>query len=440
MSAPKPAPSAAHAAGDVGVEPGEPPLEVASRRRAGLVLLQRHPALRRSLVVAEQLACAAAVYAVAALVWRAAGSTGRPDVVAVVAATVVVAIVLSRLRGSFERAVNWLAFGERADGYEMAAGFLNRLATSLELDDVLPRLAETAARTVGSRRGEVRVWLADGDSWRQTWPLEAEAGASVVTVPVQHSGGPVGEMEVSIATEELSPVDRRLLDELAGPAGLALSTIRLTHALRQQAADIERTAEQIQASRARIVDARRSEQARIRHQIDTMLRPDLDAVGEVLGRRDPPDRPNLEASADRVERTIDQLRFIARELFPARLAEAGLESALRGWAEQTGRRLDLSVSGDRRSLDAQHDLLAELYFCAVTAIGPAVGDPAVAIRVTAAEAGLDIELGEPPGELVVQSLTDRAEAFGGNAECAPAGADDVVRLHIRVPMPGGPGR
>ncbi len=228
-----------------------------------MTLLQSHPGLRRAIVAIEQLACALVIYTLAWLAWAAlSGGHGRPGVVTVLAATLVVATFLAFSRRGFERSVNWLAFGARADGYELASEFLKRLTTSLEVDEVLPRLAETAARTVGSHRGEVRVWLADGSSWNESWPFEDSEGASHLTVPVHHGGDPVGEMAVSVEMSELSPADRRLLNQLAGPAGIALSTVRLTHALRQQAAEIESTASQIEASRERILDARHVEQER----------------------------------------------------------------------------------------------------------------------------------------------------------------------------------
>ena len=203
-------------------------------------LLQRHAALRRGIVIAEQVACAAIIYAAAGLAWKGLGNgSSRPGLsLRCSAATAVVAVVLAISRRWFERVANWLAFGERADGYELASRFLTRMATTLEVDEVLPRLAETAARSVGSRRGEVSVWLADGNTWRQTWPHDAVGSQADVTVPVQHGGDPVGQMVVSVDAADLSPADRRLLDQLAGPAGLALSTVRLTHALRQQAAEI----------------------------------------------------------------------------------------------------------------------------------------------------------------------------------------------------------
>lgn len=411
----------------------------AVRRYEGSATLQRHPGIRRALVISSQFVCASVIYTAAALVWRAAGGgSGRLGVVTVVVATALVAAALTWSRSKFERAVNWLAFGERADGYELALSFLKRLATSMELDDVLPRLAETAARTVGSQQGEVKVWLADGNSWRQTWPVNANGADSGVTVAIRHSGDPVGEMAVSVPDVELSPTDRRLLDALAGPAGLALSTVRLTHALRQRAEDIEETAEQVRASRERIVNARRDEQTRISQRIHGRVCPELDAARELLAEYvDLRDVSDLHRAADRVEVAIGELRHLARGLFPPRLEEAGLEVALRGWADETGHPLELTVGSDARQLDLRADMTAALYFCAVTALGQASGRSKVSFDVTGSDAVLDIWVTPPPDPAVQQALSDRSQAFDGESHLILMDGATEAIVEIRMPIAAG---
>ena len=107
------------------------------------------------------------------------------------------------------------------------------------VDEVVPALAETAGRTMHSTRAEVRLLMSDGDSWSQVWPQRAVADGSQMTVGVRHGGTDVGEIEVDVADPDESDRDRGLLDDLARPAGLALSTVRLTVELRRRAADLE---------------------------------------------------------------------------------------------------------------------------------------------------------------------------------------------------------
>ena len=330
---------------------------------------------------------------------------------------------------------NWIAFGEQADGYELASRFLTRMATTLDVDEVLPRLAETAARSVGSRRGEVRVWLADGNTWRQTWPADAVQGQSDVVVPVQHGGDAVGQMVVSVDTADLTPADRRLLDQLAGPAGLALTTVRLTHALRQQAAEIEATSAQIRASRERIVNARRDEQDRIRRQLAATIQPHIDASCRHLADPDSLGPEQLTAARDEVSGALEELRSVARGLFPAGLADVGLLPSLRSWAELHGRVLSLDGSTDSDQLRLPLDLAATLYFCAVTVLTGAEGDAAVTVTVDGRDVTMDLQADRFHNSF--EALTDRVEAFDGRLAVAEApGA--AARINLRLASPPSP--
>jgi signal transduction histidine kinase len=354
----------------------------------------------------------------------------------------VVAVVLALTRRWFERTANWIAFGEQANGYELASRFLTRMATTLDVDEVLPRLAETAARSVGSRRGEVRVWLADGNTWRQTWPADAAQGQSDVVVPVRHGGDAVGQMVVSVDTADLTPADRRLLDQLAGPAGLALSTVRLTHALRQQAAEIEATSEQIRGSRERIVNARRDEQDRIRQQLAVTIQPHIDASCRHLANPDSLGPEQLTAAREEVSHALEELRSVARGLFPAGLAEVGLLPSLRSWAEQHGRVLSLDgstslgdYSGDSDQLRLPPDLAATLYFCAVTMLTEAEGDASVTVTVDSTSVTMDLQADRFNDSF--EALTDRVEAFDGRLAVVEApGA--AVRINLPLASPRSP--
>jgi hypothetical protein len=397
-------------------------------------VLQGHPGLRRAIITLAQLLCAAIIYSAAALAWPALGNGhSRPGLVPVLAATAVVAAVLALSRRGFERVANWLTYGEHADGYELASGFLTRMATTLDVDEVLPRLAETAARSVGSRRGEVRVWLADGNTWQQTWPNDAAQGEVDITVPVQHGGDPVGQMAVSVDAAELSPADHRLLNQLAGPAGLALSTVRLTHALRQQAAEIEATTAQLQASRQRIVRARRGEQDRIRGQLATSIQPHLDAASLQLTDARVLDETGLGAAREEVGQALDELRVLARGLFPAGLADMGLVAALRSWAEQRARAVVLASPTDFEDRALAPDVAAALYFCAVTVLSAADGQATVTIQTAATDVIMEVRAERFEGASF-EALVDRAEAFDGEVVVAPPpGAVVRIRLPCRGP-------
>ncbi len=407
-------------------------------------ILQRDARLRQAFVVFEQLVVAAIIFTVAILIWKELGSgKGRPGVVTVLLATAVVAAVLALSRRRFEQVVNWLAFGQRADIYEMASGLLKALATTLEVEDVLPRLAETAARTVGSRRGEVHVWLADGNSWRQTWPQNAAEAGADLAVAVHHGGEEVGEMLVSLDAADLSPVDRRLLGDLVGPAGLALSTVRLTHALRRQAAEIESTAALIRASRERIVMARGMAQERIRQQLATRVQPHLDSAWDLFQVPGPADADTMTGASRQVAEALEELRSLARGLFPARLYDAGLVEALQGWAEQAGRPVALLCIGDLDRLRQEPEVSTALYFCAVSVLISAQDTATLRLSVSDEDALLEVRGRLDLSDL--QSVSDRADAFGGEVEAGTgpesgtdveSGANPESFVRARLPISG----
>ena len=121
---------------------------------------------------------------------------------------------------------------------------------------------------MGGPRAEVRLVLADGKQWSQVWPLDARAAASSITAGVRHGGAPVGEIEVGMDADLDRPSERRLLDELAAPAGLALSTVRLTFDLRQRIDDLDRTNASLRASSRRMLTAQRGEQRRLEREVN----------------------------------------------------------------------------------------------------------------------------------------------------------------------------
>jgi len=338
--------------------------------------------------------------------------------------------------------VNWLVFGERADAYELVASFLRRMATGLSVEEVLPRLAETAARTVGSQRGEVRLWLADGSSWRQAWPLDADPETDGITVAVRHGGADVGEIEVGFDHRALPSGDRRLLDELAGPAGLALTNVRLTYDLRDRALQIEAINDQLRASRQRIIEARLTEQQRIQAELDQRVRPHLVAAGRVLrpGEEKDADDEAIAAARRQTAEALEVLRDLARGIFPPRLADAGLVIALQGWADRAKTPLELRTTGDLDRLHAVPEVEAAVYFCIVTAFGSllSVGyeRPTATVKVTASGVEVDVRAGSGPAlpAEVVLALADRAEAFAGSVTTS-TGADGESAGPISVQIP-----
>ncbi len=384
-----------------------------------------------------------AVYGTAALAYRyGLGRTGRPPLAAVVAVTALVAVLLWLARARIDQLADRLAFGSAGRGYQAVRGLLARMATSLPVDEVVPRLAEAAGRTAHSPRAEVRLWLDDGQRWSQVWPAPAPPSPAQLTVSVQHRGEQVGEIEVDASGDSVSPFDRRLLDQLAAPAGLALSTVRLTYALRARSDELERVTAALHASRARLLDAQRVEQRRLQAEVDDQVMPHLDAAARAVAAgaaaADRYEPPRLDAAGIAAGRALDALRLIARGVFPPRLADAGLADSVQSWQQRRGVAVRVAATGDQGLLHSRPDLEASLYFSVVTALGAladkAARDLAVDLRVTADAA--DVRISGRGAAAVnpdaVVAVRDRIEAFDGTLQFDDDGTS--VSFVARVPI------
>ncbi|WP_347354838.1 hypothetical protein, partial [Intrasporangium sp.] len=264
------------------------------------------------------------------------------------------------------------------------------------------------------------------------------------TVPVRHTGTDVGEIAVADAevADGLSPRDRRLLEDLARPAGAALSTVRLTVDLRRRRAELERLTAALQASRQRLLRARSLEQHRMRAEVAARVGPHLSAALAAVGTQGqaPPDGLALEAAAVAAGQALDELRSIARGVFPPTLAEVGLAASVESWLIRAHVDATLEVPDELPTLHACPDVEACLYFCTVSSLARLAGRGARGIQVAVADGPVSslrirASLAEGSATEVVESVSDRIEAFGGTVHSAV----DTHRLTLtaQVPVPAG---
>ncbi len=395
---------------------------------------------RQGLALLLVTAFVATVAVVTVGISAALGARGRPPVVALLLAAAVVTVALPRVRPSAERLASWIVLRDRADAYELVSDFVRSSASTLPIEEVLPRLAETAARTVRSPRGEVRVWLADGGEWREAWTVGRQDGSAAVNVDVQHEGRPVGELEVSIADEEGGArAARRRLGALAGPAGLALSTVRLTVDLRRRLDELALTETELRASQRRLVEARLEERQRYVGVIDSFVQPHLTAATEALADAAVALGQEVDNDLTRAARhgaaALESLRSLAHGVFPIMLLQAGLAEALEAWAEESNVPLTVRGSGDPNLARRDPTAAAVQFFACVEALEalrppPSAADVELSQRPRTATLTLDWTSGGSgpldPATAVV--LRDRTEAVGGTFVLLPSS------LRVSVPV------
>ncbi|HEY2502152.1 MAG TPA: hypothetical protein VGI68_12225 [Mycobacterium sp.] len=380
---------------------------------------------RDGIIVGCRLAVAVLGYSLLAFAWRhLVASPARWPLWVVLTATVLVAALLSITNRPITILADRLSFGERADSQQLMRELLARMSDTLPVGEVVPRLAEAAGRTAHCDRAEVRVWLPGGEDWSHVWPSPARPRTNPLTIGVRHGGDALGEIEVAMNRAEQSAFDRKLLEELAGRAGLALSTVRLTYELRQRAADLERLTLVLQQSRQRLLDARRDEQQRLQHELaDRVIRHMArasDVVARVCARAGRTSSLELSSAESQLGTALDRLRVLSRGIYPPTLSESGLATALAGWPVSTGVPAAIQVDGPDQLLRDRPELEACVYFCVVTALGALadrsadrlsatvrIESGAVSFRVSPSRQ-TDIRAAE------VLAIRDRVEAFGGS--------------------------
>ena len=127
-------------------------------------------------------------------------------------AAILVAIAVQPAWSLFNRLANRLVYGGRSTPYQVMAEFGDRIAQIPSVDELLPDMAEAAARGVGARAARVRMFLPGPEGTDRvrsaTWPSEADVGEPDLTLPIEHAGEPIGDLAVDEVARRSAPADR----------------------------------------------------------------------------------------------------------------------------------------------------------------------------------------------------------------------------------------
>lgn len=230
---------------------------------------------------------------------------------------------------------------------------------------------------------------------------------------------------------------RDLLEGVLEAATLSIEMARLRVEVRLQLAEV-------QASRARIVEAGYEERRRLERDLHDGAQQRLVSLGVQVRRLQlslPGEArilsPALDQIVAEVGAAITDLRQIAAGVRPARLDE-GLAAALRDLARTSSVRVDVEASGERAPASVE----AAAYFVVCEALTNAVkhGSPSrVAVRAVSDDGTLYVTVADDGvGGAVVRrgsglaGLRDRVAAHGGTLEIAsPRGSG--TRVEVAIP-------
>jgi signal transduction histidine kinase len=367
------------------------------------------------------------------------------------AAAAVLAIAFQPLRRAANRMANRLVYGDRATPYEVLSEFAGRAAGTVSTEEVLPRMAELIRRGTGASRAA--VWLQVGGDLRReaveprgedTWPVSipGEGGElpripeADAVVPVRHRGETLGALTVRMpASEPLTPAHEALLNDVASQAGLVLRNVRLI--------------EELRASRQRLVAAQDEERRRLERNIHDGAQQQLVALAvkmrlvSTMAEKDPPKAAQLADQAKgELQDALNDLRDLARGIYPPLLADQGLAAALDAQARKAAVPVEVHPDGVGRY---PQEVEAGAYFCVLEAMQN-VAKYAEASRV-------NVSLRQENGHLVFEvrddgkgfdpertpkgsgltNMRDRLEALGGSVEVSShPGSGTSVRGRIPV--------
>jgi signal transduction histidine kinase len=417
-------------------------------------MLSAPAVLTRALVFGSLAAFIGVVY-LALPVGLGIGLGWGPNTTLSVAATVVVALLFSRVREKAERFAQRLVHGERATPVEVLTELSERMAGPYSTPDMLPQMARILAE--GSGAAGARVWLRLRDelvpaaSWPEGLSLELGrvpvAGDALPPLPDAHFGLPVrlGDELVGAVTvtqsprEPLSPADLALLEHMASEAGLVLRNVRLTAQLAGSLGEISAQAAEIRASRKRIVEAQDAERRRVerdihdgaqQHLVGLMVQ--LRVANRVVHRDPARARRIMGDLRDVVTESLERLAELAQGIHPRFLSAEGLAGALRRQEANPSVRVTVVDDGVGRY---RAEVEAAVYFTCLEALNNAAKH--------AEGANVVVRIAEDGGDLVF-SVSDDGSGFDPD-RCRPGSGlgnmvDRVAALRGSLAVTSAPSR
>jgi signal transduction histidine kinase len=382
------------------------------------------------------------------------GHRGSPLLSAIAAAVIAVAFQPVRERG--RRLANRLVYGKRATPYEVLGEFSARVGETLAHEDVLPRMAQTLAEGTGAARAD--VWLAVADELRDeaSWPRDVlrfgpvhVSGDDVSAIdahlatPVRHQGELLGAISISKPpSEPLTATEAKLATDLASQAGLVLRNARLTEELLARL-------EELRASRQRIVTAQDEARRRLERNIHDGAQQQLVAlavkgrlVDAMIGRDEAKAHELLAEIQVDMQDALENLRDLARGIYPPLLADQGLAAALRAQARKSPVPVTVTSDGiSRYRAEAE----AAVYFSVLEGlqnVAKYAGATQAIVRLGRSDEHLTFEVsddggGFDPAEtsygMGLQGIADRLAALDGTFEVRTSPGSGTI-LRGRVPV------
>ena len=409
-------------------------------------------------------------------------------------AAVVAAVLLQPVRARARLVADRLVYGQRATPYEVLSEFSERMADTYSTEDVLPRMARMLAEATGAQRAEVWLRSAGGEHLAAAWPspngsapaaaMAADAGPEPASAAaadpgpasaaaadpepgtpaqagagapgpqagqpaagdqdggrardfvVEHQGERLGALRITSSPREpLTPAGERLVRDVAAQAGLVLRNVALIEDLR--------------ASRQRLVAAADEARRRLERNLHdgaqqrlVALRITLGLARQVAGSSSQEADELLAQTEQEAQDALEELRDLARGIYPPLLADLGLAAALEAQARKAALRVTVEAPGLGRY---SQDIEAAVYFCVLEALQNVakyaqarqarvtLGHGGGTLTFTVNDDGRGFDQAATATGTGVQGMADRLAALGGTLRVTSAPGHGT-RVTGRVPV------
>ncbi len=392
--------------------------------------------INRAVVYGLVSAGLTAVYAAIVLgIGALAGQQGSP--LLTIAAAVAVALLFQPARQRARRVANRLVYGERATPYQVLSDFADDVAGQLDYGKAVAKMVRVLAGATGAIRAE--AWIRVGPELRPvtTWPDGSSPAAPLLlaggeqlpafeaasrAVAVRYRDELLGALTLlKPRNEPLTQAEGKLLQHLASQAGLVFRNGRLT-------AELQATIEELRASRRRLVEAQDEERRKIERNLHDGAQQQLVALSIQLGllEESAEDAASVRQLAPELQKSaraaLDDLRALARGIYPPLLAEQGLVLALQAQARKTAVPVTIKANGIQRY---PQDVEATVYFCALEALqniakyadasraDVGLSCSGGSLQFTITDDGTGFDLAAARDGTGLQGMADRLAALGG---------------------------
>ncbi|MFJ3404695.1 ATP-binding protein [Promicromonospora sp. NPDC090134] len=429
---------------------------------------------RRSPLVAVGLAgFVVAVYVLVVLGGGAIiGRTDSPSPPLAVLATAVVALLIAPVQAALERAATSVGHGGAAAPYDVLSRFSEAATVGSATEQLPARMSTLLAQGTGAQWAQVWLTVSGRLTLAATWPANADddritpslrpggvdaTGRGRRALAVRHGGQFLGVLRLQERPGlALTAVEERLFAGLAAQAGLVLRLVGLRAELEDRHAELTARADQLQASRERLIEAQDAERRRLERDIHDGAQQHLVALtvnlrlAQTIAVRSPERAARvLAGQADAARAAIETLSSLSRGIYPRLLSDEGLVPALRSAVATSAIPVTVDADGLGR---IPTPVEAALYFCCMEAVQNATkhsGARSVAVHLgeeqhrwhlTVTDDGTGFDQG-PAGAVGtgagLANMRDRLDAVGGTVTIGSrSGSGTTVIAVVPRAVPG----